>query len=357
MKNHTKQTQLLQTLILKWFDQHGRKTLPWQQDKTPYSVWVSEIMLQQTQVQTVIRYYLRFMQRFPDVMSLALADTDEVLHLWTGLGYYTRARNLHKSAKMILESYNGIFPDDIDELQLLPGIGRSTAGAIIALAYEKKASILDGNVRRVLARLYAIQPWPGEKETTAKLWSLTENLTPNKRIADYTQAMMDIGATICTRGTPKCESCPLKPHCAAFKLGIAKQLPVSKPKKTLPVRQATLLMIMKNPHTVLLEQRPATGIWGSLWSLPEVSGTPTAEELQQACFQRFRHKPKHIVFYESFRHTFSHFHLDITPVKIRAEQKSCKLMEAEQQIWYNLREPVALGLPAPVKKLLLDIET
>ena len=349
-------TKQIQSIILKWYDQHGRKTLPWQQDKTAYRVWVSEIMLQQTQVQTVIPYYQRFMERFPNLMTLALASDNEVLHLWTGLGYYTRARNLHRAAKMLLESYNSIFPDDVEELQLLPGIGRSTAGAIVALAYEKKATILDGNVRRVLARLHAIQTWPGEKETTASLWTIAENLTPNKRIADYTQAMMDIGATLCTRGTPKCGSCPLQPHCSAFQLGIAKQLPVSKPKKIIPIRQATLLMIMKNPHTILLEKRPPTGIWGGLWSLPEISGTPTYEEVKQECNQRFHYVVKDIQPGKIFRHTFSHFHLDIAPALISVRVTTRKLMEAESQIWYNLQEPSAIGLPAPVKKLLLELE-
>jgi len=196
--------------VLKWFDQFGRKNLPWQQNKTPYRVWVSEIMLQQTQVTTVIPYYERFMSIFPTLKSLAEAKEDAVLHLWTGLGYYSRARNLHRTAKLIQENFHGIFPDTLDALQELPGIGRSTAAAILSIAFQKPATILDGNVKRVLSRLFAITEWPGEKETLEKLWKIAEKLTPNERVDDYTQAMMDIGATICIRGKPHCENCPLQ---------------------------------------------------------------------------------------------------------------------------------------------------
>ena len=235
-----------QTQILSWFDQHGRKTLPWQLNKTPYRVWVSEIMLQQTQVSTVIPYFQRFMERFPDVASLAAATEDEVLHLWTGLGYYSRARNLHRTAKIVMEMHQGVFPDELEALEKLAGIGRSTAGAIRPLAFEKKAAILDGNVKRVLTRLHGITEWPGENKVAAQLWSLAEKYSPEQRIADYTQAMMDIGATLCVRGTPRCGDCPFQKFCVAYQQGIAKDLPKKKPSAKIPVRQATLLVFLKN---------------------------------------------------------------------------------------------------------------
>jgi A/G-specific adenine glycosylase len=339
------------TLILKWFDQHGRKNLPWQKNKTPYRVWVSEIMLQQTQVITVIPYFERFIEHFPDVQTLAAAHEDTVLHLWTGLGYYSRARNLHKTANIIHHSHQNKFPDSIAELEELPGIGRSTAGAIMALAFQKKATILDGNVKRVLTRLQGITEWPGEKKVMDQLWSIAENYTPSQRIADYTQAMMDIGATLCVRGTPRCQECPLQPYCLANQQGIAKTLPRSKPASILPIRQVTLLVLQKNSHHILLEKRPATGIWGGLWSLPEAPQPQSLTQLKKLCQQRFRYEIKAIEYGTPFRHTFSHFHLEITPAFI-AIKANRKLMEAEQQIWYNLQQPAAVGLPAPVKKLL-----
>ena len=341
-----------QNAVLTWFDQHGRKTLPWQENKTPYRVWVSEIMLQQTQVTTVIPYFLRFMERFADIKSLAAASEDEVLHFWTGLGYYSRARNLHRSAKIIVESHHGQFPSDIVELEKLPGIGHSTAGAILAIAFEKKATILDGNVKRVLARFHAIQEWTGEKKTLEQLWSLAEKYTPADRIADYTQAMMDIGATVCARGKPNCLNCPLQKKCLAHSLGIEKDLPRPKQRKTLPVREIILLILRKNADTVLLEKRPPVGVWAGLWSLPEIPTSATESEIKKVCLKRFAIEAKKATFCERFRHTFSHFHLDITPVEIFIKSTKSKLMEADQQIWYNLLAPAAIGLPAPIKSIL-----
>jgi A/G-specific adenine glycosylase len=347
-----------QNLVLNWFDQHGRKTLPWQENKTPYRVWISEIMLQQTQVSTVIPYFQRFLEQFPSIASLATASEDAVLHLWTGLGYYSRARNLQRTAKIIIQEHLSQFPDSIDELQNLPGIGRSTAGAIRALAFGKKATILDGNVKRFLTRLHGITEWPGENKITNGLWSRAEYYTPEKRIADYTQAMMDIGATICIRGTPRCQECPLQKCCVAHKLGIEKTLPKKKPAKKIPVRQATMLVFL-NPDNqrVLLEKRPAKGIWGGLWSLPEISGIAAAQEIRRVTTLRFKYRIKDIQFGASFRHTFSHFHLDIVPAFISLPKTAGKIMEADQQIWYNLRQPDAIGLPAPIKNLLMGIPT
>ena len=274
-------------LVLAWFDEHGRKTLPWQYNKTPYRVWISEIMLQQTQVSTVIPYFERFLQTFPTVESLAAASEDSVLHLWTGLGYYSRARNLQLAAKTIVESYAGNLPADSDELQKLPGIGRSTAGAILAIAFEKRAAILDGNVKRVMTRLHGILEWPGEKSVHDTLWKLVEKFVPVERVADYTQAMMDIGATLCVRGKPQCLRCPLQKYCVADREGIAASLPKKKTTLQLPTRQVTLLILQKNRHFVLLEKRPATGVWGGLWSLPEIPGTPTKARVKKICGTRF----------------------------------------------------------------------
>ncbi|MBD3609161.1 MAG: A/G-specific adenine glycosylase, partial [Gammaproteobacteria bacterium] len=254
--------------LLVWFDQHGRKELPWK-SSDPYRVWISEIMLQQTQVTTVIPYFERFITRFPDIATLAMAKQDEVLHLWTGLGYYARARNLHKAAQIIQQQYQGRFPEDFDQVIALPGIGRSTAGAILAQAMEQRHAILDGNVKRLLSRLYVIEGWPGEKQTENKLWQLAEELTPRQRIADYTQAVMDIGATLCKRSKPDCDHCPFHNHCQARRQGRQAELPHRKPKKDKPVKRCHMLILQDAQGHVLLQQRPPSGIWGGLWSLPE----------------------------------------------------------------------------------------
>ncbi len=340
-----------QKKLLAWFDKHGRKTLPWQQNKTPYRVWVSEVMLQQTQVSTVIAYFERFMQHFPTVESLAKAPEDAVLHLWTGLGYYSRARNLHRSAKKIVDEFAGVFPDTLDDLQQLPGIGRSTAGAILAIAFHEKATILDGNVKRVLTRFLGITEWPGEKLSLEKLWRTAESLTPEKRIADYTQAMMDLGAMICVRGKPLCAMCPLEKNCIARTAGIEKNLPQSKPKKRIPVKQATLL-ILQYKQTIFLQKRPALGIWGGLWSLPELTGFAANEMITIYCAEHFKLRLQQMKTGEIFRHTFTHYHLDILPVFIALQTKPIKMKENDQQIWYNRHASPMVGLPAPVKKIL-----
>jgi A/G-specific adenine glycosylase len=356
-ENSTLSPKKFQNRVLAWFDEHGRKTLPWQYNKTPYRVWVSEIMLQQTQVNTVIPYFERFLQTFPTVEALAAADQDAVLHLWTGLGYYSRARNLHRTAKIILESYAGTFPEDLEELQKLPGIGRSTAGAIRSLAFEKPAAILDGNVKRVITRLHGIMEWPGEKKVHDALWLLAEKYSPSHRVADYTQAMMDIGATLCVRSKPYCSLCPFQKNCLAHALDMTASLPRKKPSLKIPTRQVTLLILQKNSDFVLLEKRSATGIWGGLWSLPEITGTPSLQDVQKICRERFSATVKEFQFGEKFRHTFSHFHLEILPAYLVVTARKSKIMEAEQQIWYNLQQPSALGLPAPIKKLLSRLTT
>jgi A/G-specific adenine glycosylase len=344
-----------QKLLLNWFDHFGRKDLPWQKNKTPYRVWVSEIMLQQTQVSTVIPYFKRFIEYFPTVEKLAAANEDTVLHLWTGLGYYNRARNLQKAAKIIMQNYHGNLPNQITELEKLPGIGRSTAGAILSIAFNQPATILDGNVKRVLTRLHSITQWPGTKEVTEQLWSIAEQYTPTQRTADYTQAIMDLGATLCIRGKPHCIKCPCQSFCNAHTQGIEKTLPATKPKKILPIRQVTLLILRKKPHLVLLEKRAPVGVWASLWSLPEMNGTPSAVAIKKICKQRFQFTTEQLTLGKSFRHTFSHFHLDIVPAIVNVKASSRKIMENTRQIWYNLENSQAVGLPAPVKLLLEKI--
>lgn len=256
--------------LLTWFDLYGRKDLPWQQQPTPYHVWLSEIMLQQTQVSTVIPYYQRFTENFNSINALANAAVDDVLALWTGLGYYARARNLNKAAIIMAQQHHGEMPNNIDDLIALPGIGRSTAGAIMSLAHQQKFAILDGNVKRVLARFFAIEGWPGKKDIENQLWQKAELLLPRQRIANYIQAQMDLGASVCTRSKPKCDLCPLTSGCIAFKQGNPKDYPTSKPNKVIPRRQTHWLIAQNSTGEILLEQRPQQGIWGGLWSFPEV---------------------------------------------------------------------------------------
>ncbi len=344
-----------QTLLLGWFDQHGRKHLPWQFNKTPYRVWVSEIMLQQTQVATVIPYFERFMNRFPELPALAAAHEDEVLHLWAGLGYYSRARNLQRAAKMVMSDFNGKFPEDVDNLVKLPGIGQSTAGAILSIAYNQPAPILDGNVKRVLARLHAVTEPVNDKETENQLWDWAVKYTPKQRCADYTQAIMDLGATLCTRSKPQCGSCPFIKHCAAYAEGIAELLPRKKATREVPVRTATFLLLRKG-EKVLLQKRPPAGIWGGLWSLPQIDGEPDKKAIRMLCRQQFQITVADYEELPAFRHTFSHYHLDIHPVVVEASKLPAKLMEADCQIWYNPKAPEAVGLPKPVQTIVRNLK-
>lgn len=343
-----------QKMVLDWFDVHGRKQLPWQQHKTPYRVWISEIMLQQTQVATVIPYYEKFMQRFPTIEHLAQADLDTVMHLWAGLGYYSRARNISRAAKMVVEEFNGKFPDNLDDLLLLPGVGRSTAGAILAIAYNQQATILDGNVKRVLARYACIQAPIKEKKVEDTLWAIAETFAPKKRIADYTQAMMDLGATICVRGKPLCDKCPLQKNCMADKEGIAALLPIKSISKEIPSKQATFLILQKN-HEILLQKRPLTGIWGGLWSLPEVPGQLTNKQIQTECLNKYRVQVNKLKSLPSFRHTFSHYHLDIFPILIDVPRKPTIAAEKDNRTWYNLDQPSQIGLPKPIQQILKSL--
>ncbi|QLF93300.1 A/G-specific adenine glycosylase [Pseudomonas sp. ABC1] len=333
--------------VLDWYDQHGRKDLPWQQGITPYRVWVSEIMLQQTQVNTVLGYFDRFMAALPNVRALAEADEDEVLHLWTGLGYYTRARNLQKTARIVMAEHGGEFPRDVEALTALPGIGRSTAGAIASLSMGLRAPILDGNVKRVLARYVAQEGYPGEPAVARQLWQVAERLTPQARVNHYTQAMMDLGATLCTRSKPSCLICPLEPGCQAHLLGLESRYPIPKPRKTLP-RKRTLMPLLANAEgAILLYRRPSSGLWGGLWSLPELDDLQGVSELakRHALTLGERRALPGLV------HTFSHFQLDIEPWLVEVEQDGTNMAEADW-LWYNLATPPRLGLAAPVKKLL-----
>ena len=335
--------------VLNWFDQHGRKDLPWQRDTSAYRVWLTEIMLQQTQVKTVIPYFQRFVTAFPDVHSLAAAPQDEVLHLWTGLGYYARARNLHKAAQWVVHECDGAFPDTVDGLCELPGVGRSTAGAIVSIAFGQRASILDGNVKRVLARYHRVAGWPGQAAVHNRLWDIAEKYTPAERCNDYTQAMMDLGATLCTRSAPNCDNCPLAANCEALASNDQLAYPGKKPRKALPVKATHFLIVRSSEGDIWLEKRPPRGIWGGLWCFPEIE---TPEKGKQRCLDLWGTEPLNTLSWPEFRHTFSHYHLDITPVVIDLELTPHSVMEASHQLWYNVPQPPQIGLAAPVAALL-----
>lgn len=337
--------------LLAWYDKHGRKHLPWQHPIEPYRVWVSEIMLQQTQVETVIPYFERMMQRFPTVQSMAAAPVDEILHLWTGLGYYARARNLHKCAQVITEDYKGEFPQTLEKLAELPGIGPSTAAAIASIAFNQSTAILDGNVKRVLARHCAVEGWPGQTKVHNQLWEVARARMPQSRCRDYTQAIMDLGATLCTRSKPGCDDCPVAKDCLAKAQDTQSLYPGKKPKKIKPVKSVYMLMVQNPDGEILLEQRPPSGIWGGLWCLPECD---TNNDWQQQVALEFgqQYSSEH---WPQWRHTFSHYHLDIQPVRVNLRKPVRKIMEGGGRIWYNLRQPVELGLAAPVKRLLQNL--
>lgn len=337
--------------VLQWFDIYGRKTLPWQLNKTPYSVWVSEIMLQQTQVATVIPYYQRFMQRFPRVEDLANAPQDDVLHHWTGLGYYARARNLHKAAQQVVSQHKGQFPDTLEQMVALPGIGRSTAGAVLSLAMGQHQPILDGNVKRVLARFHGVEGWPGNKKVADVLWQHAEANTPKERVGDFNQAMMDMGATLCTRSKPKCGDCPLMPACVAQQQQRHSELPGKKPKKQTPVK-TTVMLLPYYQGQVLMYKRPATGLWGGLWGfyeVPELADVPDmAQQLGIAVYSEEALTP--------LRHTFSHFHLDITPLLLNVEDTPQLMVQEQQQMWFDIASPQEVGQAAVTQKLLQQIQ-
>lgn len=336
--------------LLAWHDIHGRKNLPWQQPITPYRVWISEIMLQQTQVAAVVPYFVRFIEQFPTVQTLAQATEDEVLQLWTGLGYYARARYLHHTAKIITQQHQGKFPDQLERLQTFPGIGRSTASAILSIAMGKQTAVLDGNVKRVFTRLYAIEGWPGKYEVLAKLWTIAQQHMAKNRAGDYTQAIMDFGATFCVRSKPLCTTCPFNNNCQAYQQKRVHEFPYKNPKiKKLPVQSTRMILLQNAQGAVLLQKRPPVGIWGGLWSFPECK---TDENPISWCQQKLGFKAKIIKEWPSFRHTFSHFHLDITPVQMEAEHQQISLSDAIDQVWHKLSDKPRGGFSTPVQRLL-----
>lgn len=390
MKRSRETKPAISARLLRWYDRHGRKDLPWKSGNG-YHVWLSEIMLQQTQVATVIPYFKRFTARFPTIRALARADMDAVLHLWSGLGYYARARNLHRAARVLVRAHRGRIPQDFDAVARLPGIGRSTAGAILAQAYDERHPILDGNVKRVLARYHAIDVPLQGSDIEHRLWGLADRHTPRRRIADYTQAIMDLGATLCRRTQPQCVRCPLRTDCAAYAEGRPEAYPRPKPRKKVPVRSVRMLLIRDGDGHVLLQRRPPTGIWGGLWGLPECHTddikrwSRTALGLEIAPQRRW----------PTLRHSFSHFHLDIHPIPARllngngrrrgeseysrthstrlragerpategtykhrplAPRTAGAAMEQPDIVWYNCRKPDERGLAAPVRQLLEMLE-
>ncbi|WP_296808729.1 A/G-specific adenine glycosylase [Thiocapsa sp.] len=335
--------------VLGWFDRHGRKDLPWQRDPTPYRVWVSEIMLQQTQVAVVIPYFERFVAQFPTVLDLADASEDRLMALWSGLGYYARARNLHRAAGLIRDLHGGVFPAAIEPLLALPGIGRSTAGAVLSLALDQRHPILDGNVKRVLARAFGVEGWPGQGPVLERLWMLAEQLTPLSRVGAFNQGMMDLGATLCTRRVPACERCPVSERCMARRSGRQGELPTPRPRRSPPERGTLMLLLVDPSGDILLERRPKSGIWGGLWSLPEI--LPGADP-RDWCLARLGILPARVEMIGARRHTFSHFSLDIRIARVELDSVPARVADDVDRRWLNPRDLAALGMPAPVKSIL-----
>jgi len=348
-----RRNELFSDRLLQWFDAHGRKDLPWQHPRTPYRVWLSEIMLQQTQVATVIPYFARFVVALPDLRALAAATSDEVFALWSGLGYYSRARNLHRAAQLCVEQHGGELPRDFDALVALPGIGRSTAGAILAQAFDLRFPILDGNVKRVLARRHGVAGWPGEKSIENQLWTFVQTHTPDERVADYTQAIMDLGATICTRAKPRCAECPVRTDCVALRDGLASTLPARRPARSVPTRN-TIMLVLRDAHgRLLLERRAPTGIWAGLWSLPEAADAAEASQIM-ARVGRGANGAIELRALPAFTHTFTHFRLDVTPLCAEVVRRPA-VADAGDRRWLHPHEAAALGLPAPVRKLIASL--
>ena len=337
--------------VVEWHDRHGRKDLPWQKEVTPYRVWLSEIMLQQTQVATVIPYFERFTGQFPDVLALAAADLDEVLHLWSGLGYYARARNLHRTARLVRDEHQGCFPEAPDVLEALPGIGRSTAGAILSLALGQRQPILDGNVKRVLARCFAVEGWPGRSTVARHLWDLADRLTPQDNTGIYNQAMMDLGATLCTRSTPDCGRCPLEAQCKGLAQGRETSYPSPKPRRASPLKTVRMLMVVNAEGHLLMERRPGHGVWGGLWSFPEIG---LDEDPRGWCLDNLDLQVQTTRVLAPRRHQFSHFRLEIHPLMLRVKNPADRIMEPGQWVWYNAEQPQSRGLAAPVARLVRE---
>jgi A/G-specific adenine glycosylase len=349
--------------VIRWQKQHGRHALPWQNTRDAYRIWLSEIMLQQTQVAAVIPYYQRFLARFPDVASLAGATSEEVMSHWSGLGYYSRARNLHQCAKHIVAEYGGVFPGDPELLSQLPGIGRSTAAAIAAFSCGARAAILDGNVKRVFSRVFGIDGYPGAKPVEDKLWQRAVALLPERDVEPYTQGLMDLGATLCSRNKPDCRACPLAQRCVALATDRVHELPVRKPKKAIPEKHTTMLVIGDRDQ-VLLEQRPDSGIWGGLLSLPEAGQAGSLIDSEHSEQKEFEASIARIVApfgvpascerLQPFSHVFTHFKLHVSPYRVRLARRVDHAAEG-RHVWYDTHKLAEAPLPAPVKKLLLAV--
>ncbi|NOR51348.1 MAG: A/G-specific adenine glycosylase [Gammaproteobacteria bacterium] len=350
--------------LIGWHHESGRKELPWQQQRSPYRVWLSEIMLQQTQVATVIPYFENFCEQFPDISTLAAAPLDSVLALGSGLGYYSRARNLHRAAERVVLEHESELPAEFDALMALPGIGRSTAGAIMAQAFKVPYPILDGNVRRVLCRYHGIEGWPGESGVQKRLWAVAAEHTPGRAgdaVVDYTQAIMDLGAMVCTPRNWSCESCPVAESCCAYRQESVTRLPTKKARKALAERETILLAMVDNDGALLLERRPPSGIWGGLWSLPEWNsskGEETEAELQSWIKSQFGLKLLSCQRLETFVHTFTHFKLKIRPVLLKTDGVcDTRVMESSATLWYKADQFSQIGLPTPIKKVVGEIVT
>ncbi|HKY69342.1 MAG TPA: A/G-specific adenine glycosylase [Gammaproteobacteria bacterium] len=337
--------------LLKWHDQHGRQGLPWKDPTTPYAVWVSEIMLQQTQVATVIPYFNNFMAQLPDIAALAKAPLETVLRLWAGLGYYARARNLHKSAQIIMQQHGGIFPSELEKVTALPGIGLSTAGAILAQSFSIPHPILDGNVKRVLMRFYALPGVPDDPNIKKTLWEFSRSFTPKARVAQYTQAIMDLGATLCTRKKPACTICPVQKKCQAFLTQSQEDYPAAKKQAVKPIKRLRFLFIEKN-NCFLLIQRPLAGIWGGLWSVPEC---PLNKKVENVC-QEIGIKICEIKTASYSRHSFTHFHLEYQPILIKSKTISKTRLASPAYAWYKLETICDLGLPAPIYRFFHNLQ-
>ena len=345
-------TTLFARALLAWFDLHGRHDLPWQRPRDAYRVWVSEIMLQQTQVATVVPYFGRFMAALPTLEALAHASEEQVMGLWSGLGYYRRARHLHQAARICLRDHAGELPRDFDQLAALPGIGRSTAGAILAQAHGLRFPILDGNAKRVLARHGGIDGWPGESAVQKQLWALAEAYTPSRRIADYTQAIMDLGATVCLRSSPRCADCPVRGDCVALRDGRTAELPARRPATVKPQRETCMLLLVDGDGRVLLQRRSDIGLWPGLWSLPEAVRDEVPACVRGLAVTRGIHRQE----LPSFVHVFSHFRLHVTPLLWRGVAARAVVADNDDLRWCAPDQWQALGLPAPVRRLLQAIE-
>ena len=334
-------------LLINWQRQHGRHDLPWQVED-PYRIWLSEIMLQQTQVTTVLDYYPRFLQRFPDVASLAAASVDDVLALWSGLGYYSRARNLHKAAQQVMTDFNGNFPSQREQLQTLCGVGRSTAAAIAAFAFHQRETILDGNVKRVLTRVFGITGFPGERAIEQQLWALAEQLLPaaSNDMPDYIQGLMDLGALLCARGKPACGQCPMRQGCIAYRDNRTAELPTRKPRKPVPTRHI-MLLIAQDKDRIYFERRPPTGIWGGLLCLPECTDSDSAQQLLDKLGDG-----ELTVSLPEFEHQLTHFRLIITPQPAELQRRKSSRAAENGGQWLTADEAIAAGLPTPVRRIL-----